>query len=75
MQFLREYLQKRDTVMNVTVNLSDSSEEDGNTEEILDTQNYTNVVGENSKINQDINDEIWKKPYTVERKQKMMRNH
>lgn len=30
------------------------------------------MVGENSK---DINDEVWKKPNTVKRKQKMMRNY
>jgi len=72
MKFLQEFLQERDTITNLTVDLSDSSEEDENTKEILDTQNDTNVVGENSK---DTNDEVWKKPSTVKKKQKMMRNY
>jgi len=69
LQFLQEFLQERDTITNISCNLSDSSEEDGNTEEIQDPQNDTSMNNEILKTNQCVNDDIWKKPNPIKKKQ------
>ncbi|KAL4113939.1 hypothetical protein QTP88_017489 [Uroleucon formosanum] len=66
-----KFLQERDTITNLLCNLSDNSEEDGNTEEIHDALNDTSMNNDNLKINQNVNDNIWKKQNTIKKKQSL----
>jgi len=71
LQFLQEFLQERDTITNLSCNLSDSSEEDGNTEKVHDALNDNSMNDDNLKTNQSVNDNIWKKQNTIKRKQSL----
>ncbi|CAI6371641.1 unnamed protein product [Macrosiphum euphorbiae] len=71
LQFLQEFLQERDTITNLSCNLSDSSKEDRNTEEIHDALNDTSMNNDNLETNQSVNDNIWKKQNTIKKKQSL----